>query len=86
MVLLFDDQRDRLLQNRQPDSKFFEFDQTEVQDYIDLVLSGMGQQARELRIEPHDDLLDDPRTVLYQDVDSALIFRRSSPGTAHMTS
>lgn len=81
MVLLFDEQREQLLQGRAPDTKLSELNQKEVEKYINLVLSGTSPECKHFieEDEVHEALFQNPECTLYQDIDSALIFRQNFP-------
>lgn len=81
MVALFDRQRDKLLRGKEPNSKLSDFSPEDLQAYINLVLSGDGPTMKHYiaKVESRSDIFRAPDCVLYQDVDSALIFNKAFP-------
>jgi hypothetical protein len=80
-IALFDAARNNLLQDKLPDVPFSELNPGALQKYINLVLCGvLDNQAHIMAPLPNRDaLLLDPETTLWQDIDSALVFRQSFP-------
>ncbi|KAF9070183.1 hypothetical protein BDP27DRAFT_1512892 [Rhodocollybia butyracea] len=71
----FDNARDTMLDGRSPDATFEEFPKERVEEYINLVLCGIGPGGRYYTLDPPENCQDGYRGAqCFTDIDSALIF------------
>ncbi|KAE9385093.1 hypothetical protein BT96DRAFT_950091 [Gymnopus androsaceus JB14] len=80
-VKLCDASRSTLLTGRSPDTPLLQFQQKDIEAYINLVLCGVNDRdTYELgRMRNHERVFRHSACALYRDVDSALIFREDFP-------
>ncbi|KAJ3804631.1 hypothetical protein F5876DRAFT_82850 [Lentinula aff. lateritia] len=83
LIAKFDIARSTLLGGRSANTPFLELDRKAVEKYIDLVLSGTGEDGQYTLHIPtaFHHVLDDPEVSVMRDIDSALIFREHFPWT-----
>ncbi|KAH7874123.1 uncharacterized protein C8R40DRAFT_1070280 [Lentinula edodes] len=84
LIAEFDTARATLLGVRPANTPFRQLDRKAVEKYIDLVLSGTGEDGQYTLDIPttFHHVLDDPDVSVMRDIDSALIFREHFPWTS----
>lgn len=81
MVTLCDIARTNLFESRPADTPFEDLDRIAIENYVNLVLSGVGEDENYAitGVEDHEQVFDHPDCTLFRDVDSALVFREEFP-------